>query len=364
MRKAIITAILSIIVLCPTIRSQSIDYTIPYPRPLHDAADTLTLFFIGDVMMHAPQFDRDHRVFFKNIATPMREADFTIANMELTLGGQPYSGYPAFSAPEYIAPYMADDCGTDVFLMANNHIFDKGAKGLQRTLDIYDELGEEYGLKWTGVARSQEELEATTPLMLFKKGFKIAIINCTYGTNNDPHHGFPNVNYLDEEALHSAFERAKDQGADFILALPHWGLEYQLKHSKTQEKWANFFVKEGADAIIGSHPHVVQDTTHIKGVPVIYSLGNAVSNMSATNTRLELAVTVRFVQDRTKGTKKMLEPELSFMWCTIHDTLTPSYATIFVKEWANRRNDWLTPYDFDNMLETYRRVKTATGIED
>lgn len=364
MRKAIVTTLLSVLVWCPVCLSQAVDYTIPYPRPLHDAEDTLMVYIIGDVMMHAPQFSRDHRMFFKNIAKPMQEADFAIANMELTLGGKPYSGYPAFSAPEYIAPYMADDCGVDVFLTANNHIFDKGSAGLERTLSIYDGLGEEFGVRVTGTARSEEELEETYPLILFKKGFKIALINCTYGTNNDPHHGYPNVNYLDETAIKAAFRRAKDQDADFIVALPHWGDEYRLKHSATQEKWAEFFVRQGADVIVGGHPHVVQDTTHINGVPVIYSLGNAVSNMSVTNSRLELAVTLRFVQDRTKGTKKMLEPEIQFLWCTIHDMLTTSYATIPIKEWANRRDDWLTPSDFDNMLETYRRVKAATGIED
>ena len=364
MRKAIISTILSIFVLCPSGLCQKVDYTIPFPRALHDAADTVTLFLIGDVMMHSPQITRDHRSFFKNIATPMREADFTIANMEFALAGEPYSGYPAFSAPDRIATYMADDCGTDVFLTANNHIFDKGAKGLERTLGIYDGLAEEFGVRHTGTYRSEEEKKGNYPLMLHKQGIRIALINCSYGTNNGPHTGFPNVNCLDEEDLKAAFERAREQGADFIVALPHWGDEYRLKHSASQQKWAEFMVRQGADVIVGAHPHVVQDTTHIKGVPVIYSMGNAVSNMSITNSRLELAVTLRFVQDRTRGTKEMLEPEIRFMWCTIHDMLTTSYATIFVKEWANRRDDWLTPSDFDNMLETYRRVKDATGIED
>lgn len=364
MRKAITTAFIALALACPFLHAQHIDYTIPFPRPLHDAKDTLTLFLIGDVMMHSAQFDRDHRMFFKNIATPMRKADFTIANMELTLGGKPYSGYPAFSSPEYIAPYMADDCGTDVFLTANNHIFDKGEAGLKRTLSIYDGLEEQYGTRFTGTARNEEELHRNYPLMLHREGFTIALINFTYGTNNDPHNGYPSVNYMRKEDVHAAFERAKDQKADFIVALPHWGNEYQLKHSAKQQEWAEFLVKEGADVIVGAHPHVVQDTTHIKGVPVIYSMGNAVSNMSVTNTRLELAVTLRFVNDREHGTMKMLEPELQFLWCTLPGKLTDSYAAIFVKEWTTRRSEWSIESDFDNMIDTWRRVKAATGIED
>ena len=200
--------------------------------------------------------------------------------------------------------------------------------------------------------------------MISRHGIKLAIINCTYGNNLGPDAEWPAVNNLKENDVHGAFERAKEQEADFIIAIPHWGVEYQLNHSASQERWAKFFVDEGADVIVGGHPHVVQDTTHIKGVPVFYSLGNAVSNMSIINSRLELAVTLRFVHDSISGEKKMLEPQLDFMWCTLPGMLTDSYATIYVKEWANRRDDWLTPSDFDNMMDTWRRVKAATGIED
>ncbi|MBO6238358.1 MAG: hypothetical protein J6N50_06155, partial [Bacteroidales bacterium] len=91
----------------------------------------------------------------------------------------------------------------------------------------------------------------------------------------------------------------------------------------------------------------------------------AVSNMSATNTRIGLMAVLRFVHDPVSGEKRMLEPELRFTWCTLPGMLLPdSYATLFVKEWADRRGDWLTPSDFDNMMSTYRRVLDATGIED
>ena len=109
---------------------------------------------------------------------------------------------------------------------------------------------------------------------------------------------------------------------------------------------------------------MVQDTVHIKGRPVIYSTGNVVSNMSARNTRLGLAVTLRFVNDSRTGEKKMLEPELDFTWCCLPGMLSDNYSTIFAKEWASRRKDWLTPSDFDNMTATLDRVREATGIRD
>ena len=170
---------------------------------------------------------------------------------------------------------------------------------------------------------------------------------------------------MDREAVGAAIRRARGQGADFVVALPHWGTEYQLRHDATQQSWAKWLAEQGADVVVGSHPHVVQDTTHIRGVPVIYSLGNAVSNMSLTNTRIGLMAILRFVNDPLDGRKRMLEPELRFIWCTLPGMLlADSYATLFVKEWAGRRGDWLTPSDFDNMMSSYRRVLNATGIED
>ena len=116
------------------------------------------------------------------------------------------------------------------------------------------------------------------------------------------------------------------------------------------------------DAVVGAHPHVVQDTTHIAGVPVIYSMGNAVSNMSKENTRLELMVTLRFTFDDWSGRKRMLEPELRFLWCTLPGKLIQGYATLFPDEWTGRRDAWKDPSDYDEMQRTLTRVKAATGI--
>ena len=116
------------------------------------------------------------------------------------------------------------------------------------------------------------------------------------------------------------------------------------------------------DYVVGTHPHVVQDTARIDGKPVIYSTGNAVSNMSAINTWLGMAVTLRFVHDLRSGEKKLLEPELTFTWCCLPGMLDDGYSTIIIKEWACRRDDWLTPSDFDNMVSTLGRVRAATGI--
>ncbi len=341
--------------------AQSIRLDIPPATPLGHGADTAGVVIIGDVMMHTRQLEYDHREFLRGIAPALRTADCAVANMEFSLGGPPYSGYPAFSAPDSYAEYVRDDCGVDVFLTANNHILDKGRAGLTRTLNVYDTLG----VRHSGAAADSLRLISDYPLILTLKGIRIAFINFTYGTNNPsgPSGPWPRVNLMRREDVKAAIGRARERRADFIVALPHWGVEYELKHSRQQQEWAEWLVDEGVDAIVGAHPHVVQDTARIKGVPVIYSLGNAVSNMSARNTRLGLAVTLRFTSDPASGCKSMLEPEFRFIWCTLPGTLTKGYCTIFTDDYLSRRSDWIAPADYDNMIATLQRVKNASGIE-
>ncbi len=312
-----------------------------------ESRDTLRILVIGDVMMHQAQIDADYEPFFRYIRPAMEKADICIANMEFSLGGEPYSGYPAFSAPDAFARYVKD-CGVDVFLIANNHITDRGMAGLRRTVSFYRDSLQ---IPYAGV---DDE-----PLMLVRKGIRLGLVNFTYGTNNRLKTREPHISLMREEGIHYAVDSARRAGADFLIALPHWGEEYVLTHSQQQEKFARFLVSEGFDAVVGAHPHVVQDTAHISSVPIIYSLGNAVSNMSAVNTRLSLAVTLQFVIDRRSGEKRMLEPQLRWMWCTLPGRLTHSYATIFVDEWLGRRELWRIPSDYDNMVATLRRVQLA-----
>jgi len=325
----------------------------PKARPLYSMSDTVSLYLIGDVMMHSKQLEHDCEYFLKYLAPHMQKATFCIANMEFPLAGEPYTGYPAFSTPDWYPEYVAK-CGADVFLLANNHVLDKGSAGLERTIRVYDKMADSLGIRYTGIGKE--------PLLIHRRGISIALVNFSYGTNMAPERLVPDVLRMRESDVQACIGKAKAKGADFIVALPHWGAEYILQHGPTQAKWASWLVDQGCCAVVGSHPHVVQDTSHVKGVPVIYSMGNAVSNMSAINTRLELAVTLRFAIDHVTGEKKMLEPQLDWLWCTLPGMLTESYATIVIKEWATRRSEWLNPSDYDNMMETLERVKAATGI--
>ena len=304
-------------------------------------------------MMHARQLEYDHSLFLEDLKPLLSEADISIANAEFTLAGPPFTGYPAFSAPDGYKNSILD-AGVDVLLTANNHILDRGSAGLERTLKQYD--------CFAGSGLDEAQYKRNNPLIISAKGVRFAIVNFTYGTNLGAGAEYPKVSRMNKDEIARQMERARKM-ADFVLVLPHWGEEYVLKHNKKQEEWANWLVGQGADVIVGAHPHVVQDTTHICGVPVIYSLGNAVSNMSAVNTRLELAATLKFVFHKGSGEKAVLKPELHFLWCTLPGKKTEGYRTVVVDEQIGKRDDWTDKSDYDNMVSTLERVKAVTGIE-
>lgn len=343
LQKTILTALLLVSV-------QSSSYILLASAPVFK--DTVSIMVLGDVMMHSRQIGSDYSLFLKHLSPEMARTDFCVANMEFALGGEPYTGYPSFSAPDSVVHHVYR-AGANVFLLANNHILDKGTRGLARTEALYQAFSDSLGTGYTG-------LDGET-LFLKKGGVMVALVNFTYGTNAAGK-GDIKVNLMDREQVGEQLEFALEE-ADLVVALPHWGEEYVLKHSSQQQEWARWLAEKGVDAIVGAHPHVVQDTTHIGPVPVVYSLGNAVSNMSAINTRLGLTVTLRVVYDWDTDKVKLLEPQLRFIWCTLPGMLTDGYATIFVDQWVGRRHLWKNPYDYDNMLSTWKRVKAETGIE-
>ena len=177
----------------------------------------------------------------------------------------------------------------DIFLTANNHILDKGREGIERTLGIYSRMEKEGRVRHTGAAVSAMDDSLRFPLKVVSKGIRLAFINFTYGTNCGIKEAFPKVHRIDTVEIAGAIQRAKESGADFIVALPHWGAEYVLRHSASQERLARWLAGKGCDAVIGAHPHVLQDTTtmivqngkSMRQVPVVYSLGNFISNMGA-----------------------------------------------------------------------------------
>lgn len=260
--------------------------------PVCFSADStrITLLFAGDVMGHLPQIKAswdstsksyDYTQVFKFIKPIVDTFDCAIANLEVTLAGPPYSGYPQFSSPDELAIGLKT-AGFDVLATSNNHSLDRGKQGLTRTNRILDSIG----LKRTGTYSNQLENDSLQPFLLELKGIKIALLNYTYGTNGIPVPEGVFVNLIEPKKIITDIDKARQKGADIVIPFLHWGLEYQREPDLSQKKLAQLLITKGCEAIVGSHPHVVQPVVVVDTmigqkqfrIPIAYSLGNLVSN--------------------------------------------------------------------------------------
>ena len=261
-------------------------------------ADTLTLYFVGDAMQHGPQLSAalkagggktyDYSDCFSLIADDVKSADYAVANLEVPLGGGPkYRGYPNFSSPDSYAKALKD-AGFDMLLTANNHCLDSGTKAARRTLKTLDSLGIDH----IGTYYNAAERDSLVPFIKDVNGVKIGFLNYTYGTNGiAPTDGMEVALTTDRNKIAEEMKKTRAAGAELIVVTLHWGLEYVQIENENQRQLADFLVKNGADLIIGSHPHVIEPMKVVanpaenKNVLIVYSLGNFISNQNDTDSR-------------------------------------------------------------------------------
>ena len=217
-------------------------------------------------------------------------ADFTVANVDGSMGGKykyGYTGYPQINTPEDLILNLKD-AGVDLLTLANNHMLDGWYNGLLAELDHVDAAG----LRHTGAFRTREERE--TPCIVSINGIRVGFLNYTESLNNFENYG------VDERALeygcawirNSDFagdaKKLREAGAEVIVCYMHWGEEYKTAVGESQAEYARQLARAGVDVIVGGHPHVVQHAEWIPGGPrptfCIYSLGNFLTEHRLENT--------------------------------------------------------------------------------
>ncbi len=249
------------------------------------AQDTtrLSLLFLGDFMQHDSQisdaYDPSTKSYnydpcFQFVKAYTQSVDLAIGNLELTLAGPPYQGYPKFSAPDQLLNGLGN-MGMDVLVTANNHCVDTGKKGLERTIRLLDSLN----IPHTGTFRNAEEKVLNHPLIIKRNGFNLAVLNYTFSTNGLPVASPNIVNMIDTAAIRRDLVKTKSLKPDLITVFFHWGNEYESLPSKWQQIVAEHTLKHGAQLVIGAHPHVIQpmEWRKDKNQLIAYSLGNFVS---------------------------------------------------------------------------------------
>lgn len=255
---------------------------------------TATVLNTGDILIHdnvlngARQDDGSYNfaAFFKEADTYIKSADYAVANLEVTLGGEEagaYKGYPNFNSPDSLLDYLKA-AGFDMLLTANNHSLDNGLAGMKRTV-------QQLKAKNMDFLGTKETTDDPTYIVKDINGIKIGMVCYTYGTNKSANGASELINYFSSARLQDFYAEAqtvinnmKQDGAEAIVFYMHWGNEYQTTPNTYQKAAAQQLCNMGVDVIVGAHPHVIQPVELIYSedsqntTVCLYSMGNAISN--------------------------------------------------------------------------------------
>lgn len=231
------------------------------------ASESVSVLFLGDMM-----FDRGVGVtarkngfeyVFGPATTTIRRHDLTVVNLEGPItdyksklmldNGKAISGFQfTFATSTATALYKS---GIDIVSLANNHTDNFGQIGLNQTRNYLSKNN----IKYFGSPINSMENMATTTCV---KDICIGLI------------GWHEFSYKNDENVSKKIKEFKQQNIDYIIVYPHWGIEYKKTPNKRQQLLAHKWLDDGADIIIGSHPHVVQSIEKYKDKYIFYSLGN------------------------------------------------------------------------------------------
>ena len=256
----------------------------------------------------------DYAPIFKDVLPVLASADVTMLNFEGVLGGNSYGTNTKYAPPELLTALK--NAGVDVLQTANSYSIYDGPRGLKSTIQGIQGAG----MTPLGTFLSKEDFEESGGYVIWEvKGIKIAMMAFTKGMVDGA--GLPAVsencvNLLYEDYM-STFQKVDTEGItkivrnaaahdpDIMIAMVHWGSEASKEPSKSQQKICTLLHDEGVDAIIGTHPNLVQgmEYTPLSGNFVAWSLGDLFDTMSDNySVLLDLEITQDGATGKTKVT--------------------------------------------------------------
>lgn len=284
----------------------------------------LVVAAVGDLLFHnslqrqALSKGQSFRQFWIGLSPVLATADVTYGNLEGPAAagvapggraandpGRQFDGHIYGAAQDALVfnfhpSVLADlaETGFDVVSTANNHAADRGALGIERTL----EAAQAQGLAAVGT-RHRDARDRRLAVKTTKGGMTIAWIACTFSVNGMPdrHGQVVNCYSQREKLLEEIRWNAADPDVDAVMVTPHWGVEQAGKPLDLDRTYAREMIEAGATAVIGTHPHVVQGWEKITTAAgrdglVIYSTGNFISNQVSDEQRTGIIAVVELAK--------------------------------------------------------------------
>ncbi len=348
-------------------------------EPVDDSTTVIHYAAVGDLNINdatvaAGGTNYDYTNTFLDVAHLLADAHISSVNFEGNLYGEPYGS--SFSAPQSMATAL-QKAGVDLVQMANSYSINRGLAGLISSIDAVRSAG----MEPLGVYPNNDAFrESKGYTIRTVNGVKMAFVaftkgmdgmalpvgseNCVNVLYSDYDSGYQNV---DTEKISSILSAVNREKPDIVIALLHWGSEFNNTISVSQKKIVSLMQEYGVDAIIGTHSHYVQQIQFDpeKGQLVAYSLGDFFSDGARAGSEYSIVLDLEITKDNRTGATKITnysytpiftvhEPESPFRVVRIHEAVA-AYDSGYLKR--------VSPETYGKMLYALERIEARVAGE-
>ena len=326
---------------------------------------------ITDAVVAAGGAAYDYSNAFMDVLPLLSETDLTVMNFEGNACGAPYGGD---SAPQQLLMALKGS-GVDMLQLANSKAINRGVSGLNATVR---------SVRAAGMACVGAVAEGETPgayVIRYVRGIKVAIVAFTKGMDGMAmpagSEGLVNILYNDyastyksvnTKAVTKLLRQVQAEEPDITIAMLHWGSEYSDIHSKSQTTIRDLMFKEGVDAIIGSHPHYVQEMAFDKdaGTFVAYSLGDFFGDATRSGTAYSVILELEITKDNTTGITKVTNFSYTPIYTVQDDTglLRVVRLREAIAAYEKSRVGSVSEDTYESMLYGLNRIESRINPEE
>lgn len=342
---------------------------------LREPTTVITLAAAGDLnvtdaVVAAGGANYDYTSAFMDVLPLLAEANLTVMNFEGNACGAPYG---KDSAPQQLLTALKG-IGVDMLQLANSKAINRGVAGLNATVR---------NVRAAGMASVGAVAEGETPgayVIRYINGVKVAIVAFTKGMDgmampagsenlvnilyNDYASTYKSVN---TKAVTKLLRQVQEEAPDITIAMLHWGSEYSDIRSKSQTAIKDLMFKEGVDAIIGSHPHYVQEMVFDAdaGTFVAYSLGDFFGDASRSGTAYSIILELEITKDNLSGITKVTGFKYTPIYTLEDDTghLRVMRLDEAIDAYKESRVGCVTDATYESMLYGLQRIESRINPE-
>ena len=334
---------------------------------------TVTISVIGDILCEQPLYEDakkedgfDFSPMFEHIAKYTKKSDITIGTLETNFVQQNLSGFMKYNSPKELAIALKD-IGVNVVSTATNHSLDYGKKGIVDTKEYLETLK-------IDTVGTRKETQDSRILIKEIRGIKIAFLSYTYGINNDSNMRTEEkecVNQIEKEEILQDIVQAKQEGAQYICAMMHWGDIAKEEINKQQVEITSFLLENEVDLVLGSHPSVIQkmeirQNAKQKDSFVAYSMGNFVSASSYQNSDIEMILEIQISKSAETGEVTLRKVNYTPVYLLDNGTKAENRYQLYdikdvIKRYQIGDTEIVTQEIYEKLVEALEKIEVLIG---